>query len=260
MENEEVLKSIIVQGTLLDSDTTMYTDILQEINTKKDYNDPVSKAISTAFNLCSEGVIDPWDIDIGAFTKIFSSMIDEDFDEFGLAGYLISQAWHILLEKSEKSVQSRISEENDEDPVTEEITVEFGEEVAPNFVNLYEPVKHTEKRQVFLVELLDAMKVAYKKTQKKRPEAAQKNKVQLSIMEDIIFELHAEEPEKEIEEVLRKIMSMERSVFSIEEVWGYTIEDHASFLVYCLFLVREKKIRLRQDAPYKDIYVEKLDF
>ena len=29
MENEEVLKSIIVQGTLLDSDTTMYTDILQ---------------------------------------------------------------------------------------------------------------------------------------------------------------------------------------------------------------------------------------
>lgn len=259
MENEEVLKSIIVQGTLLDSDTTMYTGILQEIDKKKEYNDPISKAISTAFNLCTEGVIDPWDIDLSAFTKIFSSMIDETFDEFGLAGYLLGQAWHILLEKSEKSVQSRmpddVEEESESDSDSEIITEE-----AHHYVNLYEPVKHTEKRQVFLVELLDAMKVAYRKTQRKRSDAGQKDRLQLSIMEDIIFELHAEEPEKEIEEVYKKIMSIQKGTFPIEEAWGYSMEENASFLVYCLFLVREKKIRLRQEAPYKGIFIEKLDF
>lgn len=255
MNQQEIIKSIVVQGTLLETDVDTYTLMIREMDRDVKYSDPISNAISTAFKLCAEGSIDPWNVDLKAFSRIFSSMITEDFNDFGLAGYLLSHAWKILLEKTEDAVGRR--EEHESEPVEEIEPPEEFQIIEKRTLQLREPVKHTPKRQVFLVELLDAMKVAYTKSRTKKKQEKPDNKIELSVMEDIIDELHAEEPEKEIEELYRRILSFPNDIFSLEDYWGISKEERASFMVYCLYLVREKRLRMSQKKAYSSIYIER---
>lgn len=255
MSQQEIIRSIVIQGTLLDSDVDTYTLMIKEMDQEVKYPDPISKAISTAFKLCAEGAIDPWNVDLKAFSRIFSSIITDDFSDFGLAGYLLSQAWRILLEKTEDAVGRRAEpemEENDDIEPAEELPL-----MEKKILQLYEPVKHKQKRQVFLVELLDAMKSAYKRTRAPRKKYEHFENIELSVMEGIIEELHSEEPEKEIEDLYRRILSLPGSTFAIENYWGITKEDQASFMVYCLFLARDRRLRMMQKKPYSSIYVDK---
>ncbi len=255
MNQSEILQSIVVQGTLLESDTKYYVELLgQEVPTVE-YKDPVEKTVASVFRMCLEGSIDPWDIDLKAFVKIFSGMVDENFRDFGAAGYLIYQAWKILNEKSRNSLERRLVFDDEQDMLEGEgDIVEFME---PIELTVREPVKHQEKRKVFLVELLDAMREAYKVTPHShgRKEILQVEHFNPTI-EEIVSEMHAEEPEAEIQRVYEILL--QNGVSGImEELWDITDLDRAAFFVYCMFLMREKKIRLTQEVPYGVINIER---
>lgn len=260
METDQVLKDIVVQGTLLDFNTDIYTSILNRMKHSRDFSDPFAKLVASTFQLCDEGVIDPWNVDLKGFAKIFLTIIDESFDRFGMAGYLISQAWRILLEKTEYSILKRQKQEEEE--VSEELIPEDEAEeqftFEPRTIELAEPVKHKETRPVMLVELLESMRHAFRKERRVSQRREQKELLNVDAMEDIIFELHAEEPEREIDETYSRILSQSSDEFYLEELWGSSIEDHWSFLVYCLFLMREKKIRLSQDEYFGRILIERV--
>lgn len=254
MNQSDILQSIMVQGTLLESDTKYYVELLGQENVTVEYKDPVEKTVASVFRMCLEGSIDPWDIDLKAFVKIFSGMVDENFRDFGAAGYLIYQAWKILNEKSRNSLERRLVFEEEED------YLEAGEEIEQFFepieLTVKEPVKHQEKRKVFLVELLDAMRDAYKVAPRtKKKEILQVERIDPTI-DEIVSEMHAEEPEAEIQRVYELLLS--HGVNGTLDEWWHTSDlSRASFFVYCMFLMREKKIRLAQEVPYGVITIER---
>lgn len=255
MNQAEILQSIVVQGTLLESDTKFYVELLSQETATVDYRDPVEKTVASVFRMCLDGSIDPWNIDLKAFVKIFSDMVDENFRDFGAAGYLIYQAWKILNEKSRNSLEKRLAFDEEQDFIDE--TNEIEEFLEPIELSVKEPVKHQEKRKVFLVELLDAMRDAYKVT----PQSQIKKEI-LHVerynptIDEIVSEMHAEEPEAEIQSLYD--MLLRHGVNGIlDELWDTTELSKASFFVYCMFLMREKKIRLIQEVPYGVIKIER---
>lgn len=262
MEADQVLRDIVVQGTLLDYNTDIYKSIVERSRDSREFTDPFAKLVASTFKLCSEGTIDPWNVDLRGFSKVFLTIIDDSFDRFGMAGYLIGQAWHILLEKTEMSVLKRQQPEIPETYVEEGFPEEFESsflEYAPKTLELKEPVKHREKRPVMLVELLEAMRVASRKERKRvSVTPREKEEYDANAMEEIIFELHAEEPEKEIDNTYEKILSQASDEFYIEEVWGQSVEERWSFLVYCLFLMREKRIILQQEDFFGKITIQRV--
>lgn len=262
MEADQFLRDIVVQGTLLDYNTDVYASILKESKNSREFSDPFAKLVASTFRLCSEGIIDPWNVDLRGFSKVFLSIIDESFDKFGMAGYLISQAWHILLEKTEMSVLKRQQPDIPESYVEADLPEDMGASYlmsGPRMLELKEPVKHREKRPVMLVELLEAMRVASRKERKRITfTPREKEEYDANAMEEIIFELHAEEPEKEIDSTYERILSQSSDKFFIEDVWGQSIEERWSFLVYCLFLMREKKIILEQEDSFGRITIQRV--
>ncbi len=255
MNQSDILQSIMVQGTLLESDTKYYVELLGQENVAVEYKDPVEKTVASVFRMCLDGSIDPWDIDLKAFVKIFSGMVDENFRDFGAAGYLIYQAWKILNEKSRNSLERRLVFDEEEGFLDEEVEIEHFFE--PIELTLKEPVKHQEKRKVFLVELLDAMRDAYKVSPriKAKKEILQVEHIDPTI-EEIVSEMHSEEPEEEIQRVYDLLLSHDING-TMDEIWHTSDLSRASFFVYCMFLMRERKIRLAQEVPYGVITIER---
>ncbi len=255
MNQSEVMQSIVVQGTLLESDTKYYVELLDSDTISVEYSDPVKRTISSVFKMCLDGSIDPWNIDLKAFVEIFSGMVDENFRDFGAAGYLIYQAWKILNRKSLESLEKRlVTEDFEEESQDAPEIIRFHD---PLEISVREPVKHQEQRKVFLVELLDAMRDAYRipVVQRKRKEIEEPEHLS-TVIEGIVHELHAEEPETEIRRVYEILLSLPDSVY-LEDVWNTGDFSRAAFFVYCMFLMREKKIRLQQNVPYGLIKIEK---
>ncbi len=256
MNQEEIMNSIIVQGTLLDTDTKYYTGILENDTLVVEYNNPAEKTIASVFRMCMEGKIDPWNIDLKSFTKIFSELVDPSFRDFGAAGFLIYEAWKILRQKSEISIEKMTVQEDDfiaddfqgnpDDSLYEPINLQ-----------IREPVRHRENRKVYLVELLSAMQKAYSHENMHVRKSAPKESVQISF-DEMVESLHTEEPVKEMEKVYEHLMSFESSSLMMESVWNDLEIGRASFFVYCMFLAREKKIALEQDTPFSNILIRKI--
>lgn len=255
MNQTDIMQSIVVQGTLLESDTKYYVELLGQEQATVEYANPVERTVASVFRMCLDGSIDPWDIDLRAFVRIFSEIVDDNFRDFGAAGYLIYQAWKILNQKAKNSLERRLVYENEDDYLEEEVEIEQFFE--PIELTVREPVKHQEKRKVYLVELLDAMREAYRVTPQSRirKEILQVEHFSTTI-EEIVSEMHAEEPEAEIQGVYDLLASHGINGL-LEEFWETSDLERGAFFVYCMFLMREKKIKLTQEIPYGAIRIEK---
>ncbi|MEM0156582.1 MAG: hypothetical protein QXN26_00765 [Thermoplasmataceae archaeon] len=257
MNQDEIVKSIVVQGTLLESDTAYYQELLSDQGVRE-YTNPVEKAIASIFRMCLDGSIDPWDIDLRSFTKIFSDVVTDDFRDFGTAGLIMYQAWRILSRKTEDSIERRLQPEQpayDEGDMDEVLPVRLNDPVEISFSP---PVRHQEKRKVFLVELLDAMREAYASGNRGRKPVAMRDQAEEAHdIEEIVSNLHAEEPESEILRVGEIINSDSRSEIPLEQIWDTPEFTRPSFFVYCGFLMRERKLKLSQTEPFGPVIIEK---
>ena len=269
MDNYDILKSIVTQGTLLDSDVEIYKDILEDMDHGVEYSDPFYRSVARIFEMCKEGLVDPWSVNITAFSAIFESLINEGFSDFGTAGYVLTLAWHVLMEKSEISVKKRIVNDIDTlepEELVDSVSTEIDSADQTAFNNFRDailpldlPVRPDHKRKVLLVELLEYVKTAYRKRENAVKADKPESKISLSVMEDIVNELHAEEPEKEIKELYEKIKAVPGNVFYLDTYFsGSKLESFVS-LIYCLFLCREKKIWLSQNGHYMPVLVHKIE-
>ena len=259
MNREEILHSLIVQGSMLESDTGSYIAILESSKKEMLFNDPLEEMIAGVFNMCISGTIDPWSIDIGAFSRIFSSMVDRNFRDFYVAGYLMQNAWKILSLKSDEAVSRRIRNEM-EDPVEDTEPDDSG-----NIRNMWdplelrEPVIHREKRKVFLVELLDVMKDAYQFSEKKKHERRFVVEHPEGDIDSVFEKLHPEEPEKEAIEILDVIRSMASDKIDLDSIPMNPGVTGQSLLVYCMFLARDREIDIFQEHPFGPIELRVLN-
>lgn len=268
IKTEEILKSIAVQGTLLDMDTEIFRRIVtdREVDMIPE-GDVFSKIVGNIVRLCEDGVIDPWYVDINGISRILSSMIDDNFKDFSQAGYLMWQAWHLLFQKSQKVIDqiSLQSPRTDDDnltfnpdslePVFDDLELRSSCETDGNFV-LREPVLHREKRRILMVELLDAIRKAYFYKSEVKPARKNAIAVQQINLEDIIIQLNPDEPERDMETLYNDLLSVAAPRFAFSELMTFTNLPASSAFVYLMFLVRRKKILVTQEVPYGEIWID----
>jgi len=256
MEFQEIMNSLIVQGELLEVNTAEYEKVLQNFENTNAMTDPVSKASSLVFRMCQDGTLDPWNVDLVAFARFFKEIITEDFSNLGFAGYIVGEAWRILYMKTLSTVDS---EEAEEVEIADTDITEYSvPQIVPDNLDLRIPVSGHIQRPIRMIELLDAMRTAYIKDQRassrRKPETNE-----ITSLEAIVSNLNLDEPEREIARVFQLISGAYTDTFYMEDYWGKTPEEQASFFVYSLFLMRERRIQLHQEKPYAEIIINRID-
>ncbi len=265
MQIEEIVKSVAVQGSLLDLDTELYQNIISENGRSTiPQDDVLTRIVSNIVKLCESGAIDPWYIDINGISRILSSMIDENFSDFAQAGFLMWQAWHILFKKSEKLIsdadwkKSINPEQVDFNPETLEpvfTDLELTDVHGPPVIGIREPVQHRERRRILMVELLEAIRKAYYfKRDTREPVRIVDTPKEVDI-ESIVNNLNIEEPEREIERLYADLLSLNLDRFSFRELTFASSMEPAAIFLYLMFLARSNKVMLTQESAYGEIWI-----
>ena len=73
MNSNDVLSSIITQSTMLEIDHNKYIDLATGSENQK----PIANILNRTMDLCREGKIDPWDVDLASFSRIIFDLVSE---------------------------------------------------------------------------------------------------------------------------------------------------------------------------------------
>lgn len=253
---EEVLKNIAVQGSLLDLDTEVYASIIRNRQNGAGGNDDLSQYITRVLDFCDEGSLDPWAIDVSSLVSLFRRLEGDEIDNFSMAGHFVVQAWHILFEKSQRAIDDNtVQDEMIEDSMQDDFSSDETREFRPAIIK--QRITHYENRNLMLVEVLEAVRLSLRAARRKRTVKVPAGRQDYMEIEDVIQELNAEEPEKEILEAMRKILEYAGIEIPLEEIWGTSKEEKGPFFSYCLFLAKEGYIGLKQEKPFSSITIRK---
>ena len=260
---EDLEQHLLFHKALSDSEDDFkriggYMDILSRTESGERLQDPVDESIRSVFSLVLENGIDPWEIDLSEFVRMYTRKVAENRFDMIVAGKLMLMAWKILR------LQSDSTRNRSEPPVVEEVPEIddsfFYEEdplVVPevSFVGAYqrEPV-----RPVTMYELIDAFEDARKEieVQKERERVRAELKAREPVKR---FEnkAHDEDDERDVESVWNRIQKLGTGQICIDDLYTDDLKANLTVFVSILHLVRDGRLDVWQDLlPEGDIYIE----
>jgi segregation and condensation protein A len=236
-----------------------YMDILASAESGERLQDPVDESIRSVFSLVLENGIDPWEIDLSEFTRMYERKVAEDSFDMIVAGKLMLMAWRILRMQSE-STRTR-----SEPPVVEEVPEDFDDSffyeddmlVVPD-IQLRSAYRREPVRPVTMYELIDAFEDAREEMEIQRereriraelrarqPKAKFDNKA------------HEEDDERDVEAVWERISRLGPGPICIEDIYTHDLRENLTVFVSVLHLVRDGRLDVWQESyPRGQIYVE----
>ncbi len=236
-----------------------YMDILAQAETGERLSDPVDEAIRSVFSLVLVSGMDPWEIDLSEFAKLYSEKVrDDDFDMI-VAGKLVLMAWKIL------KLQSDSTRERSEPPPEPEFEEVFEDDFVDDFVPMQVPdvvfreaYRREPIRPVTMIELIDAFEDARREVdimrERERVREAIKAKEPKKKFDN---KAHDEDDEKTVEAVWEKIRRMGTGQMDIADLYGPDRDENLSIFVSLLHLVRNGFIDVWQDElPRGTIHLE----
>ncbi|MGC9126047.1 MAG: segregation/condensation protein A [Thermoplasmata archaeon] len=265
MDSETIRQ--IMNGSISDEALAEY---IREYRDKREnyylsIEDQKLKAIALAFELVIEENLNPLDIDLVKFTELFLKKVrNENLLDFITAGKLILMAWEILYMKSERVLEKFSPQEDDFygewEPYNISSVEEYNYDLTDTIVNsnvIEEPVRHVEKRQITLTELLGALKEAMEESENRKKELEERKVIEERYRLMIGERLHKDSLEDDIKEIWARIAEMEDE-FIKKQIEDGTKEDSIKTLLSLLFLESQGKVELFQNRPFDDIYVHVL--
>ena len=130
--------------------------------------EPLDRSLQLVFELVLSNDLDPWDVDLMKFAKLYGQRMHTEEVDFIVAGKLMHMAWSILHMQSREVLS--LNERREELYFGEWDTESFDQFVehplpeidlaVPECVELTEVVRHRCTRPVSLVDLLDAFDTA----------------------------------------------------------------------------------------------------
>lgn len=238
-----------------------YLTVLEERDGQFSPRDPLDRSLETVFELVLGNNLDPWDIDLMKFARLYAAKVKSENINFVIAGRLMLMAWSILRMQSEKVLSSTEEREEPFDDVGFEELEMFSEEpmvqlYMPEEVELDEVVRRSPRRPVTLVELLDAFDEALQEEEQNilRKKLRARHKAKLDKFDT---KAHKDDMEQDVNDVWQRILRCGSGPISIEDIWNGGKEDFVTVFMAVLFLTRSGKIALWQDdLPYGRISLE----
>ena len=158
---EELEQHLLFHRALADDDESLrrlggYMDILSRAESGERLQDPVDESIRAVFSLVLENGMDPWEIDLSQFVRMYEAKVSSDSFDMIVAGKLLLMAWRILRMQSEST---RERSEPPAEPVFEEVDDSFFYDDEPMYVpevSFREAYQREPVRPVTMYELIDA--------------------------------------------------------------------------------------------------------
>lgn len=266
---EEVFRHLMFHKSIIDdSDEDMYSrldrylQVLSEMNegVHVTIKDSYSKSIAMVLELATEEYLDPWDVDLVRFCRMFLKKLDKQ-ERFNLVviGKLIRMAYTVHMMKSENTLRkAEISEEDDfvdddqfydwmEDDEKFEITKGILQSKSPPIA---ESIVHKGDRPVTLVDLLNALEevedeVSILKEKRKLREQSMKRIESLN-RKNINRKVFKENTEEDIKLTWQRINQFNGHPIEFSTIeHGFEL-DTSSTLISLLFLARDGMIKVWQ--------------
>ncbi len=234
-----------------------YMDILAKAESGEKLQDPVDEAIRSVFSLVLENGIDPWEIDLSEFVRLYNMKVVNDTFDMIVAGKLMLMAWKILR------LQSESTRTRSEPPIEtyEEVDDGFFYEdedmmVVPEVV-LTEAFQRETTRPVTMFELIDAFEEA--RVEIEIQQERERVRSQIKSKEPTKFDnkAHEEDDQRDVEEVWERIQRLGTGQICIEDLYTSDLKENLKTFVSVLHLVRIGRVDVWQDSlPYGDIFLE----
>ncbi|MDR0887763.1 MAG: chromosome segregation protein ScpA [Candidatus Methanoplasma sp.] len=234
-----------------------YMDILDKAETGEKLNDPVDESIRAVFSLVLENGIDPWEIDLREFVRMYSRKLDDNTFDMIVAGKLMLMAWKILRLQSE-ATRSKVDQPEEEEFFDFDFSFEDEDEhmFVPE-VSFRAAFQREEMRPVTMYELLDAFEEA--RTEIEIQQERERVRLELRAKEPRTFDnkAHEEDDERDVERVWDRVIKFGAGALLINELYVDDIMENLKTFVSVLHLVRDGRLDVWQESlPHGDIYIE----
>jgi len=281
----EVMSHLVFHKSLIDEEDsgdrlTTYMDMVRDLQEGAHLamENPFDKSISITLELVLTEHLDPWDVNLVEFSKLYLGRVRKEKDiDFITAGRLMLMAWSVLRLQTEEVLTAieRVREEANGDIADWfEGAPEWAAYDEPDYVYtrevltadeppIEERVQRRTPRPVTLLELVDAFEEARRESEL-RKDIEEKRKV---ARERILRErdvrvhkmMHKESLEEDIVETWARILTHNGDPIPLEELHKDGVEDYLTIFVAALFLALHGRIRLWQRKfPYGTILVQKV--
>jgi len=218
--------------------------------------DGFDRAIAAVFELVIEKQINPWEIDLAAFSSLYLKKVKDEGINLIVAGKILFLAWKILRLQSEEMI--RDMERREEEIYFDDIPDWYGDDeifiqtqrIMKNEVVLKPKIRRKAQRKVTLVELINAFEEAKEELVKKS--RRQKKIINPAKMED---STHKEDIENDIKNVMEKLSKLNGEAVPLRELFDG--KDIVAVLLPLLFLAKDGLIEVWQENfPYGEIYIK----
>jgi len=285
MENDAIDNSVIshlmFHKSLIDEETdteriNSYVELLKQTHQGMhiSFSDPFDRSIAIAFELVISQHLNPWDLDLVSFSTMYLNKARSEKIDLITAGRIILMAWKILKLQSDDLVinlqqESTENEELDWNDLSNDLWLTTDDEYS--YTNLLmnlsdppleEPIRRQTKRNVTLMELLNAFDVARKETEgfqrneKRRQEERQR--LITSSRKRMKGSAHEDNIEEDVVDIWEQIQQYGTQQLSLTDLCDpRNREDVIRTLISVLFLAYDNKIKIYQRKfPYGKIFIK----
>ncbi len=241
-----------------------YMDILANASDGERLQDPVDESIRSVFSLVLENGIDPWEIDLSEFVRMYNRKVANNSFDMIVAGKLLLMAYRILRLQSDSTRVFSEPPEVLEDFIDDSF---FDDDERPEYdgrPSMYVPdvmfreAYHKEPtRPVTMYELIEAFDEARKEIDIQMER--ERVRIELKSKEPKKFEnkAHDEDDERAVEFVWQRILRLGAGQIPITDLYVDDIRANITTFVSILHLVRDGRLDVRQESlPYGEILVE----
>ncbi len=277
---EKVVEHLIFHKSLLDhrrSDGRLqsYIEMIENADENEHYHisdDPFECSIGTVFKLVMEERMDPWEIDLVSFTKLYLDRArSEDNINFIVAGQLVRMAWSILRMQCEEVLET-INEEKESVEIPEDDFIPqwdmFGYDLydEPEDIDfedglldsdepiLEKVIRRKDRKPVSLIQLVDAFEEARReslyreKMERLRQERSnERKKAEEERKKNYDSSAHKEDIYHDIKIIWERICWYQQDTLEFGMIHDSRVNDLITAFVAVLFLHRDGKIKLNQD-------------
>lgn len=221
-------------------------------------NDPVDESIRSVFSLVLENGIDPWEIDLREFVRMYSKKVSNNTFDMIVAGKLLLMAWKILRLQSEATYGKGAEPVAEEEVFTSDFDLEDEDaHMAVPEVSFMRAFQREAMRPVTMYELIDAFEDA--RAEIEIQQERERVKVELNAKEPRKFEnkAHDEDDEKDVEHVWERIQRFGTGAIQVNDLYTHSLMEDLRTFISILHLVREGKLDVWQDVlPYGQVFIE----
>ncbi|MDI6917404.1 MAG: hypothetical protein QMC80_06370 [Thermoplasmatales archaeon] len=276
--SNEVLNHLLFHKSLISEEDeagriNKYVEMVKSL--ENDYTSIKSKferEIMVMFELVIEHRLDPWDIDLVKFSKLYLKKVRKEKNvDLVTAGYIVLTAWTILKLQSDKLLESSLQSEGEEiswdvipDWFVEDDKYDYTTAILQGEMPIEERIRRKGDRKVTLFELVEAFNEA-KNTVKLRElmsETRERQRImgEKNDLKNIDEKLHKENMEEDINIVWSRICDFNGAAIPLSRICNGNKDDFIRTIMSVLFLAAEMKINVWQKKfPYGEIFVQRCD-